>query len=187
MSAPDGLTDEELEQYQLEAYHHAVEENVVHVGWHASYVDLAAYTDLAYDSPGDGRDFVPYLYTVGLSRKNRPDLIIAGHLGKPTMRVLTGHVVQAVLRARTAPPHGTTLRVGTDPGVPVVLIRCDSYVITDYMFDTDLHEQAPKAMQIVWPDPTGAYPWHLVYNPAVKYRQPLLGPAPTPAPAGERR
>jgi hypothetical protein len=116
-----------------------------------------------------------YAYTVGLSAKELPELLMVTEslptafvvLNKTAQRLANGEAIPINLRltdildgadAMLIPTHHTR----TDP---LMTLAKDRY--SDY-----------QAWQLVWTDPAGAFPWEAAYQTRFIPLQPVLGPSP---------
>ena len=123
-------------------------------------------------APGDPR----YSYTVGLSAWQHPEVIVVGlpfQAGEKYLN-LVGEAVRA--GARFTP--GTTTTALTDADSPVVFLQVTD---AERLSVAEQFNGAVDALQLVWPDSTGALPWDEGHrNPPGA--QPLLGPLPADLP-----
>jgi hypothetical protein len=123
------------------------------------------------DAPG-----VCFAYTVGLTGRHHPEVMMVGNVPFEVSQAILNHVARDVLAG--------TLRV--TPGD-----RLDGYLQGDLpplvaagpvaaQGDTGnigvarrIYGPVARAVQLVWPGPDGRYPWDLDYDDG---SQPVLGP-----------
>jgi Domain of unknown function (DUF4262) len=129
-----------------------------------------------FDPDGDR---MPFMYTVGLTKADRPELLLIGPLAAEPMQAILNDLGRQIFDQNARFTHGQVL---TD-------------VLEDYpLMIVDLPEQDagwPLAaantlygegdvavQQVVWPDKGGLFPWQDGYAYPAEV-QPILGPAPT--------
>jgi hypothetical protein len=126
--------------------------------------------------PGGRPDDPEFGYTVGLTRYDgHPELIITG-----VAQVETGHPLNLLgerIRSGERFVHGDTVR-GIAADRPVRLITVDARASTEYLLHANALYRCPgrppvPALQVVWPDCGGRYPWDPGCH--VADMQPLLG------------
>ncbi len=154
----DGLQDDDDARWAvLERYRRIMDEH----GW-----AIVAVEPDAADPAGS------FTYTVGLSKAGAPELVVTG------MPAESGAALLGDLAARLW--SGERLGTGRDVGhvargvlvrlVPVEPGRSrERLAVAHEFFDAPDHEV--EALQVVWRDAAGRWPWH---DPAVAARQPLL-------------
>lgn len=156
------LTPEELAERQA-AFMVAVKEKIDLYGWMIQMVGA-----------GDGEP--QFAYTVGLFSRNFEPEIICFTLPQDTVHGLLNDVAR-----RTS--EGLSLKGGMVfddlANLPMTLIEVDNEKLRDYFGTAIRFYKGPvfPAVQLVWPDPEGRFPWDEGYDPE-GYPQPLLGPAP---------
>lgn len=128
--------------------------------------------------PAPGSAVPPYAYTVGLTARGHPELVVAGCLADDLMTgILTGlaGLVLAGRRLRPGDRAGGIIR-GLDLAIlgPADDGQCPVTAVGD------LYPQAGPPYQVVLPDLAGLFPWERGYNMDLNrvLRQPLLGTPP---------
>jgi Domain of unknown function (DUF4262) len=132
-----------------------------------------------------GASAPPFAYTVGLTNFDRhPELVIVGvdHetaaaiLDELSRRVQAGERLTAGQRLEglDETEYPMVLLAVTDPASHLVVAR-------------RLLGEELTALQVVWPDPDGRFPWDAAHDPRFLVMQPLLGPTPSglSPPAGQ--
>lgn len=130
-----------------------------------------------------GGDGVPgYTFSVGhFLHCNHPELIAVGLKDQLASRLLDS----AALRVRELNKPFVPYRLYDDvaPGLKVVFVPVDFPHYNQYLgfanwFYSDLPAPYP-ALQMVWPDPKGVFPWQAGYDKRFHRAQPLLGTVPS--------
>ena len=121
---------------------------------------------------GSAPDDPRWSHTVGLTGLGHPEVIVVGlpfEAGETYLN-LTGEAVRA--GARFTP--GTRTTALTDADSPVIFLHAED---TGRLSVVEQYYGSVDALQLVWPDSTGALPWEAGHrNPP--HAQPLLGPRP---------
>ena len=145
-----------------DAFDQKVLDDIARVGW----------SDMAiFPVKEDGTAF--FNYTVGLVEMSHPDLIIMG-MGNQQMHGVLSSAVQTI-------EEGTMFRANTFSDQVLV-----DYDVAFVEVDDPTGEPYPmsmtrrlygtvQALQIVWPDMNGRFPWHSDFDPRYKEHQTLLG------------
>jgi len=111
----------------------------------------------------------PYAYTVGLTRRDLPELLVTGVSPQGASRLLTSAVEYALRGAALAPGAQWTLRAG--PRVEAVEVEHpDAHMGAAVAFFAD----ELRAVQLVWADGRGRWPWAADFCDGGG-RQPVLG------------
>ncbi len=142
---------------EVDDYGREIRRSVVEHGWAAVAVDSVP----------------PFTYTVGLWRlADHPELIITGLPADTAKRVLD-HAVQGVREGR--PIRAGTVVDGLIGTYPAAAREVDAARLPELAFAVDLY-QGPgfKAIQLVWPDRAGSFPWHARASSDYLEAQPLL-------------
>lgn len=110
----------------------------------------------------------PFAYTVGLTDCGLPELVVTGMRDGPAATLLHSVAASALHAEPTAGerlvlPGGLTLEA-------VVVDRPQDHLSTALA----LYGDEVRALQLVWPDARGRYPWDRGHR-AVRAGQPLLG------------
>lgn len=138
-----------------------VRENILKYGWHVTGVV----------------DIEPFTYTVGLTRfEGHPELIITSldpQQAQPVLNIL-GQLVQAGRRLQPGVLHGEQSPL---TGYDCWLIPVDDWESHPLAVAHAIYGREITALQMVWPDVNGLFPWQEGYNHA-GCPQPLLGPTP---------
>lgn len=113
-----------------------------------------------------------FAYTIGLAAKNLPELIVFGlphELGGHALNVLAQRMTDGEQIACNVPLPDVL-------SCDVQLIEASRALADRYMVQAMYRDPHYRALQVVWPDPAGAFPWEDGH--ANKYRalQPLLRP-----------
>ncbi|MFC6705436.1 DUF4262 domain-containing protein [Flexivirga alba] len=120
---------------------------------------------------GDGRP--AFSYTVGLTASDHAELVMVGMPPEPAQAFLNlaGHEVRA---GRTF-QHGEITDALTDgAGIGVITV-----VATEELTAVaQVYGEPVQALQLIWPNSKGWFPWEPGYNNAPE-AQPFLGPLPT--------
>jgi Domain of unknown function (DUF4262) len=129
-------------------------------GWAVQYVE---------------NDRVPYPDTIGLTRRGLPELLVTGLPPRRAARLLNG-VAETSVRG-DPPMDGERIAVPVGPLVEVVEVEHpDAY--TD--FAIAICGNSVRALQLVWADGRGRWPWAPGFDDA-RGRQPVLGVRAAPA------
>lgn len=135
------------------------EQIIARVGW---------MVQLVFPRSRDDRSFA---YTIGLTAKHLPELImfalphdVAGYaLNTLAKRMSAGDILPGYTRLQDV--------LAAD----VQLIEADRAMADDYMVQCEQRYPAYRALQVVWPDPrSGAFPWEDGYAQRCAELQPLL-------------
>lgn len=124
-------------------------------------------------------------YTVGLAAKGLPELILVG-LEPVSARSALNRVAERLL-AGTPLVDGEGLAEIT-PNFTVVPKKLSSTVAQRYMQFAHLFaaDRSWTAYQVVWPDPSGQFPWDARYDTRWLRTQPMLESEESSPPAPER-
>lgn len=109
------------------------------------------------DAPG-----VPFAYTVGRTLKQRPELLITGALPMQTMQGILNGAAEV---DDDAPLEADTLRkdiLGNDLLVKVVTV--DPRAAEMFAAFREFGEENVTALQIIWPDKNGRFPFEGGYS-----------------------
>lgn len=115
----------------------------------------------------------PYAYTVGLTEKNRPELLICGLPIGTMQSLLNGLGARAAYRPL---PYGHGAAVADLLGGGLTAILIDGTENPDMrlgMANTRYGRVRVRVQQLIWPDINGRYPWQVDYA-HTGARQPLL-------------
>jgi hypothetical protein len=128
-----------------------------------------------------GAESPPFAYTVGLTNFDRhPELVIFGvpqDTAAAILNELSGRV-----RAGERFTAGQRLEGLVETDSPMVLLAVADPASHLAVARRLLGEEL-TALQVVWPDPAGRFPWEPAHDPRFLVMQPLLGPEP---PAGDQ-
>jgi hypothetical protein len=114
-------------------------------------------------------DRLPYAYTIGLQDRGLPELLVTGLSQESAARVLNDVAVAAV-GGRVFEP-GTHIAVGDGPLLEIVEVdHPDAHL----NFAVALCGPDIRALQLVWADDRGRWPWAAGWGPGQR-RQPVLG------------
>lgn len=150
---------------KLDELDHKMLEHILDYGWS----DISVFP--TKESPG-----LPFNYTVGLTLSGHPELIIMG-MDNQQMHGVLSSACQAIM-------NGTVFESGSYVATNVVLqqhrvafvavtdVRNDEFPLT--MAERMYHEFS--ALQLVWPDSDGRFPWDEDFAEMYRDRQVLLGP-----------
>ncbi len=137
-------------------------------GWHHLSVDGAA------GEPG-------YAFTLGhFLKRDHPELIVVGLKDTLASRLLDSAAVGITGLGRRLRPFQVYGDIADGLEVvflPVALPAYNEYLGYANWFYADLPAPYP-ALQMVWPDPNGVFPWQPGYDARFRRAQPLLGEAP---------
>lgn len=127
-------------------------------GWMIQYVEAG----------DDGLAEPSFAYTVGLTGRGHPELLIAG-LDPPT----SARVLNTVARSAGDVPLNPGLRLDNPPGCPLEVVRVDAPGEI-LLAAAQLYGPGVEALQLVYPDDDGGWPWDVHYR-ADRWPQPLYG------------
>jgi len=119
----------------------------------------------------------PWAYTVGLTRFGRPELVVTG-LDALEAADLLNEVALLLVETDEAPRPGS--RIPATGGVPVEFVEVaapDEHLVRAVA----LHGEGVRAVQVVWSDERGHWPWQRSFRSAGG-GQPVLGPRARDAP-----
>jgi hypothetical protein len=142
---PDGTTEEYLEELRATIALH---------GWAVQAVE---------------DDRMPYAYTVGLHAHGLPELLITGLSDHRAAEVLND-VARAAVHGRVLIP-GAHMAVGDGPLLEIVEVDHPDAHMT---FAVVLGGPDVRALQLVWADERGRWPWAAGWGQG-RRRQPVLG------------
>jgi hypothetical protein len=116
-----------------------------------------------------------FAYSVGLTRIGAPELILFGlcpHTGARILNVLAGRVLsgEVLVDGDEVPPPSTIgppIRLGA---VPVDVV--DDYLLIAHRF-YPAEPFGVRALQVIWPDDEGRWPWEPTVDPEVAMMQPV--------------
>lgn len=120
------------------------------------------------DSPG-------FAYTAGLSAFGLPELIVFG-LPPPVAHQLLNQLGRR-LRDGEALSQDTDL-LDVVEGYPARLVPAPRSATDQYMFATQRRYPHYRALQLVWSDPAGRFPWDPAFDPKYRPLQPVLDATP---------
>jgi hypothetical protein len=142
---PNGTTEEYLDELRASIRMH---------GWVVQGVD---------------DDRLPFAYTIGLHHRGLPELLVTGLSQEDAARVLNDVAVAAV-GGRVFEP-GAHIAVGDGPLLEIVEVdHPDAHL----NFAVALGGPDVRALQLVWADDRGRWPWAAGWGPGQR-RQPVLG------------
>jgi hypothetical protein len=114
-------------------------------------------------------DRLPFAYTIGLHDRGLPELLVTGLPQEDAARVLNDVAVAAV-GGRVFKP-GAHIAVGDGPLLEVVEVEHPDAHLN---FAMALGGPNIRALQLVWADDRGRWPWAAGWGPG-QLRQPVLG------------
>ena len=128
----------------------------------------------------EGDDFPEFAYTIGLSDKYKCELIVVGLDPARATLVLNSAAKTLLARGNVPLKPGEKIEKVVE-GYSVCFIAVDEEPRKELMHMNELvtGKSDFQALQLVWPDRSGCFPWDSECTPVVKVFQPLLGPAPT--------
>lgn len=119
---------------------------------------------------GGSRLYAPFAYTVGLTGRGLPELVVTGLRAEPAAALLNAVAQYCCDRLVLLP--GETICVGSGPSCEAVgLPHPDVHLFTA----VDVYGERVRALQLVWADSRGRYPWEAGHR-AGRGGQPVLGP-----------
>ncbi len=126
----------------------------------------------------------PFAYTVGLwGAYQHPEIILVGpyppEQGKAILNII-GDRVKAGERLEVGRPYDGIIEHKLQMAqLQMVFLEVDQQILHEYFGAALAHYNCRfPALQAVWPDPQGRFPWEQGYQLASGARLPLLGPAP---------
>ncbi|MED5388364.1 MAG: DUF4262 domain-containing protein [Pseudomonadota bacterium] len=128
---------------------------------------------------GDGQP--GYTFSVGhFLNLNHPELIVVGLKDSLASRLLDSAAVR--IRGLNKPYQPYRLYNDIADGLEVMFLPVSFPHYKEYLgFANWFYQSLPApypALQMVWPDPKGIFPWQPGYDARFHRAQPLLGPAP---------
>lgn len=129
-------------------------ETMMQHGWAVQYVE-------------DER--APFAYTLGLTRCDLPELLITGVSSQRAVRLLNAVARRSV--ARGAPIPGAQFAIPSGPLIEVVQVDHPNAHLN---FAVPLLGGEIRALQLVWADRRGRWPWAEEFNNG-RATQPVLG------------
>jgi Domain of unknown function (DUF4262) len=124
----------------------------------------------AVQGVGGGRHRPPWAYTVGLTPRSRPELLITGLPELRSGKLLNG--IAASLLRRETPASGERMRPAGGPLVEFVAVENpDVHLLTAVA----LYGPQVRGLQVVWADDRDRWPWERGFR-GRRGGQPLLGP-----------
>lgn len=112
-----------------------------------------------------------FTYTVGLSRSVLPELIVFGLPGRVAHQFLSH--AREYMAEHGMPPLDTDMDEFAE-GLPTRFVLVPREKADEFMFAALDRYPDYTAIQIVWPDEHGRFPWDAECDPAVKDAQPVL-------------
>jgi hypothetical protein len=138
----------------IEDYLGVVRETIRKHGWMVQYVES---------------DRTPYAYTIGLHDWGLPELLMTGASPQRATRLL--NTVARDAMAGTALTAGKQIKIPAGPLVEIVeMSRPDAHL----KFAVALGGPDIRALQVVWADGRGRWPWSVTFCDG-RRRQPVLG------------
>ena len=120
-----------------------------------------------------GENTPPFNYTVGLDGFEHPELVCIGLHPEQGHGVLGSAIelIKAGTRLNANEYYEEVLE-----GFPVAFVEVDDMIGSDFpMSMTYRLSDSKVALQLVWPDMNGHFPWHGDFNEELRWQQPLLG------------
>jgi hypothetical protein len=111
----------------------------------------------------------PYAYTIGLHDRGLPELLVTGLSPEPAARLLND-VAAAAVSGRVLKP-GARIAEGAGPLLEIVGVEHPDAHMT---FAVVLGGRDVRALQLVWADERGRWPWAAGWGHG-RRRQPVLG------------
>jgi hypothetical protein len=137
-----------------EEYLAELRETMLEHGWAVQYVES---------------DRRPFAYTIGLTRYGLPELLVTGVAPRRAVRMLNTHGPQTVRDGRPAP--GTRI---AHPGTALVEMVQVDHPDAHLIFADAIFGDEVTALQAVWADWRGHWPWSPSFNDG-RGTQPVLG------------
>lgn len=148
---------------EMDHVDHKVSEDIKRTGWS----DIGVFSNHVEDD-------LPFNYTVGMAECDHPDFVIVG-MSNPQAHSVLGVVVHWVMHDGR--------RYQADELYDEIVM---DYQVGFVKVDDPLAEPCPMnmtqrlygfvdALQLVWPDADGRFPWHPECSKRVQSTQPLLG------------
>jgi hypothetical protein len=124
---------------------HCIEE----IGWAAVYV---------FPTP-DKPDLIPFTYTIGLTSKNLPELILFGLGDRQAHGIISSAI--ANLDLTTVEEYVSYNEVSKN--LPVEFRDLPQSSVEEYLCQASAYysdKKLVRARQLIWPDAKGRFPWH---------------------------
>jgi hypothetical protein len=115
----------------------------------------------------------PFTYSVGLTERGMPEIVILGLPPKMAMGLINDTVhmwTEEGVSAFNVPVQGIL------KGMPVMYLEVEPEKESWYFSATRrFYGDRVKPVQMIWPDEDGRFPWQEGFNPKFLPHQPLLG------------
>jgi hypothetical protein len=141
----------------------------------------------AEDDPG-----VCFAYTVGLTGRHHPELMITGNVPFEVSQGILNDVARDVIAGTLRVAPGDRLGGYLEGDLPPLVAAGPVAAHGDVGrigIARRIYGPVARAVQLVWPDRAGLYPWDLDYDAGTgqQVSQPVLGPHEPAPPANDRR
>jgi hypothetical protein len=143
---PDGTTEDYLRELR---------ETIQHHGWAVQYVES---------------DKRPFAYTVGLHTRGLPELVMTGLTADVCCRVLNSIAHMAVDRGTVLAP---AMHIDYEDRFLIEVVHVE-HPDVHLKFAARLYGPDIRALQLVWADAKGRFPWAAGWGHG-RRRQPVLG------------
>lgn len=118
---------------------------------------------------GSGHEHPDFAYTTGLTERSLPELIVYGlplHLSGSLLNDMASQMVAGFGLTSGIMIHSAS---GEEPDIVVIqVVTTSDMVVTDALYTNF------TALQLVWPDLDGHFPWDPQYS-ICEHQQPLMG------------
>lgn len=124
----------------------------------------------------------PLAYTVGLTVRGLPELVVTGVDDQPAAALLNAVAAELLHHGRRLRHGGSLALSSTGPRVEVVQLPApDAHLVTAL----EVYGPAVRGLQLVWADDSGLWPWDRGFRGG-RGGQPVLGPRAVRPPQGSR-
>jgi hypothetical protein len=120
---------------------------------------------------GGSRVHAPFAYTVGLSAQGLPELLVTGQRDERAARLLNAVATRVLDGDLLIPGEGYHLPQSGPCMEVVALAQPDAHLLVA----VDVYGPNVEAVQLVWADDRGRWPWERGFRSA-RGGQPVLGP-----------
>lgn len=118
----------------------------------------------------------PYVYTLGLTERHLPELVVTGLAPCCSVALLDQVVVDILHHGRAPDPGDQSAWVRPHPVTTTLEAVRLSEPTVHLCWAVDMYGPGIEALQVVYTDPEGRWPWDARYTSGSDWIQPVLGP-----------